>query len=581
MKLSTAWLAVLLACAGVAQGGQAGKGGDVTVFAPDGIAGAADDGAAAFTPDGNTVYFMRGTDSFTLMESHRVDGRWSTPRVAPFSGRWRDLDPAMAPDGSYLLFVSNRPVSGTAPLDAVHAGQRRAGQGMNLWRVDRRGNGWGKPVRLPDVVNTCSMSFAPSVAADSSIYFIGCVGADEGLHLLRSIWRDGHYQAPYVVKLGTADALIRDPAIAPDRSFIVVATKRTAQQPYRLAIAFHTREGWSALQDLGDTVNGGKHSMGAQLGPDHRTLYFYSDRRLPPTDPDRGAAWNNGNDHIWQVSLAPWLDAAQTAGATATAQLPWQAEHDASPAFAPDGDTVFFARGRGESRRILLADRDGDTWSPPRPAPFAGAWMDMEPAMAPDGSYLVFASNRPAIAGGAALDGYYDGKPQPRRGGNLWRTDRRAGGWSTPVRLPETVNRSSSVYAPALAADGSVYFMQADPKTSHFRLYVSHLADGQLQPATPLSFSDGVTDDYDPAVAPDQSFVVFTSDRPPSSSTASDIFIAFARPGGWSKPVALGVAGTESRLDPDLSTLYFSGADNHIQSFALGPWLARHPKWSE
>lgn len=579
MRLSTLLFALLPF--GPAANAAVPAGPVPAIFAPGSIAGDADDGAAAFSPDGATVYFMRGTDSFTLMESHRVDGRWSTPRVAPFSGHWRDLDPAMAPDGSYLLFVSNRPVSGTAPLDAVHAGQRRAGQGMNLWRVDRRGNGWSTPVRLPDVVNTCSMSFAPSIAADGSVYFIGCAGTDESLHLLRAVWRDGHYQAPYVVKLGDAGAPIRDPAIAPDRSFIVVATKRTAQQPYRLAIAFHTREGWSTLQDLGDTVNGGKHSMGAQLGPDHRTLYFYSDRRLPPGDPASGAAWNNGDDHIWQVSLAPWLDSLRDAGAAPAAALPWQAEHDASLAFAPGRRAVFFARGRGEARRILVADRHGAGWSPPRPAPFAGAWMDMEPAMAPDGSYLVFASNRPVAAGGAVLDGYYDGKPQPRRGGNLWRVDRRVGGWSAPVRLPEAVNHGSSVYAPALAADGSVYFMQADPATSHFRLYVSHVTGGRLQAATPLPFSDGVTDDYDPAVAPDQSFIVFTSDRPPSSSTASDIFIAFATRGGWSRPVDLGIAGTESRLDPDLATLYFSGADRHVQSFALGPWLAQHARSRE
>jgi hypothetical protein len=281
-----------------------------TIFAPDSIAGDADDGAAAFTPDGATVYFMRGTDSFTLVESHRRGGRWSTPKAAPFSGHWRDLDPAMAPDGSFLLFVSNRPAApGGQSIDAVHAGQRRAGQGMNLWRVDRRGGGWGTPVRLPEIVNRCSMTFAPSVAADGSIYFIGCAAPDESLRLMRTTYRDGSYQAPYVVKLGDADAQIRDPAIAPDRSFIVVATKHAAQQPYRLAIAFHTTEGWSALRDLGDSVNGGKHSMGAQLGPDHRTLYFYSDRRLPPSDPHASAAWNNGDDHIWQVALATWLDA--------------------------------------------------------------------------------------------------------------------------------------------------------------------------------------------------------------------------------------------------------------------------------
>lgn len=280
-----------------------------TLFAPQSMAGDADDGAAAFTPNGATVYFMRGTDSYTLMESDRIDGRWSAPRPAPFSGQWRDLDPAMAPDGSYMLFVSNRPVdSADSALDAVHAGKRRVGQGMNLWRVNRRGQGWGEPTRLPDSVNTCSMTFAPTIAADNSVYFIGC-DAHGRLRLQHAAYLDGQYVAPIVVPMGDADWTIRDPAVAPDRSFMVVSTKRETQQPYRLAIAFHTATGWSAPTDLGDSVNSGTHSMGAQLGPDHRTLYFYSDRRLPPSHPDSAAAWNNGHDHIWQVSLAPWLDA--------------------------------------------------------------------------------------------------------------------------------------------------------------------------------------------------------------------------------------------------------------------------------
>jgi Tol biopolymer transport system component len=281
-----------------------------TIFAPDVIAGNADDGAAAFTPDGNTVIFMRGTDSFTLMESHRDRGRWSAPRAASFSGHWRDLDPAMAPDGSFLLFVSNRPTDpGGQPLDAVHASKRRAGQGMNLWRVDRRGDSWGTPLRLPDIINRCSMTFAPSIAADGSIYFIGCEQADGPLRLLHAGYRTSHYDTPVRVLIGSGDAIVRDPAVAPDRSFLVISMKPAgSHQPYRLAITFHSDAGWSMPIDLGDTVNRGKHSMGAQLGPNHRTLYFYSDRRLPPSDPRAAARWNNGDDHIWQVSLAPWLD---------------------------------------------------------------------------------------------------------------------------------------------------------------------------------------------------------------------------------------------------------------------------------
>ena len=158
--------------------------------------------------------------------------------------------------------------------------------------------------------DTAPAIFAPdSVAADGSLYFVGCAAPDDSLRLMRAAYRDGAYQAPQVVALGDATATILDPAIAPDRSFIVVSIKHAAAQPYCLAIAFRTAAGWSAPRDLGDVVNGGKHSMGAQLGPDHRTLYFYSDRRLPPSDPRATAAWNNGADHIWQVSLGPWLDA--------------------------------------------------------------------------------------------------------------------------------------------------------------------------------------------------------------------------------------------------------------------------------
>src|SRR5262249_14783578 len=59
----------------------------------------------------------------------------------------------------------------------------------------------------------------------------------------------------------------------------------------------------------------------ARLGPDGRTLCYASDRTLPQrfprtraqaeADQARAAAWDNGSQNIWCVSLAPWLDAPE------------------------------------------------------------------------------------------------------------------------------------------------------------------------------------------------------------------------------------------------------------------------------
>jgi hypothetical protein len=299
MRAATGILTLLgLSPAGIAAAGEAAV---PSVFAP-GIVSDADSASPAFTPDGRTVYFMRGAgEGSMLMQSQLGAAGWSAPRLLPFSGKWRDLDPALAPDGSFLLFVSNRPASpGAAQLDAVRAGQRQVGKGMNIWKVERRATGWSEPVHLPADINSCSMTFAPNVAADGSIYFIGCAAPDDGLYLKRALYRGGNYLPPFKVSLGAAGAQIRDPAIAPDRSFILFSIKHEPTAAYRLAIAFHSEQGWSAPLDLGDDVNGGTHNMGAQLGCDRRTLYYYSDRA--------GSAAVAG-DSIWQVSLTPWLQA--------------------------------------------------------------------------------------------------------------------------------------------------------------------------------------------------------------------------------------------------------------------------------
>jgi hypothetical protein len=42
-------------------------------------------------------------------------------------------------------------------------GQVYQGSGGNLWRVARKGRGWGEPTRLTELINRSTSVFSPSV----------------------------------------------------------------------------------------------------------------------------------------------------------------------------------------------------------------------------------------------------------------------------------------------------------------------------------------------------------------------------------------------------------------------------------
>jgi len=239
------------------------------------------------------------------------------------------------------------------------------------------------------------------------------------------------------------------------------------------------------------------------------------------------------------------------------------AADDMSPAFSPDGNTVFFSRGNDSGSVILESHRLKGAWSTPVIAPFSGKWNDLEPAMAPDGSFLVFASNRPAANEAKPTDGRFDGKVFPALGGSLWRVDRRGAEGDGPKRLPDAINADTGTFSPSVAADGSVYFMRPARPNGRFALYRSQYRDGAYQAATPVGVGDATTEDVDPAIAPDESFIVYSSNHP-ERHDPKRLQIAFRQYGEWGAPIDLGDeinetgSNIESRLGSDHCTLYFS-----------------------
>jgi len=236
---------------------------------------------------------------------------------------------------------------------------------------------------------------------------------------------------------------------------------------------------------------------------------------------------------------------------------------DLSPAFTPDGRAVYFTRGNPSVSTIMKSIEMHERWAPATIASFSGQWNDFEPTMAPDGSFLVFASNRPPLGGTRAIDGTFNGKTYPGGGGNLWRVDRKRDTWSDPKQLPATINQGTAVFSPSIAADGSLYFMRADAVTGTFHLFRSQFRSDTYLAPEPVRVGDETTEEVDPAIAPDESFLIYTSNHP-AKHDQKRLLIVFRDEKGWGKPQDLGdevnEAGNniEARLGPDHRTLYFS-----------------------
>jgi hypothetical protein len=288
---------------------------DITprLFAPGVISEPAHDSAPAFAPDGKTVIFGRSSAAASfLLVSHKTDHGWSPPKIAPFSGQWLDMEPAMSPDGSYLIFASNRPaVIGARPADGQMNGKLQPGEGSNLWRIDRSAAGWGRPVRLPDIVNASGSTYSPSISEDGTLYFMRPNATTHKFQLFES---NSKFTEIHELAFSDGSETDVDPAIARDRSFMVFGSGRHAKKDIDLFITYRIHEAWGDPIYLGDSINSAQSDAEPRLSPDNQILYFSSDRIVPVPKPipyGKGmevlremTRWNNGQYNIWTVDLA-------------------------------------------------------------------------------------------------------------------------------------------------------------------------------------------------------------------------------------------------------------------------------------
>ncbi|MGY4396246.1 hypothetical protein ACVWZA_001419 [Sphingomonas sp. UYAg733] len=282
------------------------------LFAPGVMSGGANDGSPTISSDGRNLFFERTNSRWTgILESHRVANTWSKPVLASFSGTASDQQPAFAPDGTYLVYVSTR----AAPNGG-------SGSVSHLYRVDRIPGGWSAPVELPPAVNISRRVFKPSIAANGDLYFMadsGSGGSPQWRLFVARHHDAGFAKAEPLPFSGIGDADV-DPYISPDQSFLIFSSAtRSELKDGKEHLFVVTRQGggWSPVRPIrytGDDWGGDDGE--AQVGPDC-LLYFMSSRVLPVPKPrtrqsataaiDRMEIWDNSNNNVWTLPITYYL----------------------------------------------------------------------------------------------------------------------------------------------------------------------------------------------------------------------------------------------------------------------------------
>jgi hypothetical protein len=235
-----------------------------------------DEFAGALSPDGEWLYYNKTVPPhylYVLYRAHWVQGAWTDPRVLPFSGRYRDTDPTLSPDGKFLLFASDRPVHGVD--------QHR----FTIWRSTLGPAGWSEPEYLDGPVNSEGSQVFASMAANGTIYFTS--NRKTGYYdIFRSRLEGGVYQpaedlGPALNGEGIASY---EAYVAPDESYLLIGSfgRPGGRGNSDLFISFHQTDGsWGAPVNLGPTINTSAREYSPRLSPDGQWLYFTSERRTP------------------------------------------------------------------------------------------------------------------------------------------------------------------------------------------------------------------------------------------------------------------------------------------------------------
>jgi len=203
-----------------------------------------------------------------------------------------------------------------------------------------------------------------------------------------------------------------------------------------------------------------------------------------------------------------------------------------SPGFSPDGMEMYWAKYvRSETPAMQLAFTSGRSgqWAVPARPSFARNVDENQPRFSADGNSMLYVSTAAP--------------------GHIFRVTRSGSVWSQPASLSlQGLPSGGWGWYWAVAGDGSIY-VDGDLGHGAGQDLFRHARTGGGYGAPQAVSVNTQYGEGQPCVAPDESYLIFASNRP-GGRGLHDLWVAFRQDGGaWSQPVNMGADVNSSNED--------------------------------
>ncbi len=263
----------------------------------------------ALSAAGDEAYFtiQSPNEEIAVIACVRLkEGQWSKPEMVSFTGKYRDIEPFLAPGGLRLYFSSDRPLG-----DSVSV------KDYDIWYVERKDlkSAWSPPVNLGKPVNTANNEFYPSVTQSGNLYFTSdAMTAFSKDDIYYSLWDGKKYANP--VRLGSeinSDGYEFNAYVSPDEKMMIYTAygRKDGFGSGDLYLSKRDSKGaWGAAVNMGATINSKQMDYCPFLDLSKHMFYFTSKRSTVEAKSfetmdaflEEAGKYENGLSRVYKVS---------------------------------------------------------------------------------------------------------------------------------------------------------------------------------------------------------------------------------------------------------------------------------------